>query len=80
MPRLRAALDGAEAFVSRMPTDKIGLLFLEAGKVVQPDPNRFGSYQTHAGQTRGHWPTSPDITAAMLERYNKNANGNEPKP
>jgi hypothetical protein len=80
MPRLRAALDGAEAFVSRMPTDKIGLLFLQAGKVVQPDPDRFGSYQTHAGQTRGHWPTSADITAAMLERYNKKANGNEPKP
>jgi hypothetical protein len=32
--RLRAALDKAEAFVARMPTDKIGLLFLEAGEAV----------------------------------------------
>jgi len=32
--RLRAALAEAEAFVARMPTDKMGLLFLEAGKVV----------------------------------------------
>src|SRR5271165_5743283 len=35
MTRLRAALDAAEAFVSRMPTEKIGLIFLQAGKAVQ---------------------------------------------
>jgi hypothetical protein len=69
--RLRAALDQAEAFVARMPTDKLGLLFLEAGKVVQPDPDRLDAYQTHAGQRRGQWPTSPEISAAMFERYNK---------
>lgn len=79
MPKLRAALDDAEGFVSRMPTDKIGLLFFQAGKVVQPDPDRLDSYQTHAGRLRGHWPTSADITAAMFERYNKKPNG-ESKP
>lgn len=77
--KLRAALDEAEAFVSRMPTDKLGLLFLQAGKVVQPDPARLDSYQTHAGQLRGHWPTSADISSAMFERYNKRPNG-EPTP
>jgi len=77
-PKLRAALDEAGAFVSRMPTDKIGLLFLQAGKVVQPDPDRLDSYQTHAGQLRGHWPASADITAAMFERYNRRPHG-EPK-
>ena len=80
MTKLRAALDDAEAFVGRMPTEKVGLLFLQAGKVVQPDPDRLNTYQTHAGQTRGHWPTSADIAAAMLERYNKKPNGNTPKP
>jgi hypothetical protein len=80
LTKLRAALDVAEAFVSRMPTEKLGLLFLQAGKVVQPDPDRLQDYQTHAGQTRGHWPTSADITTAMLERYNKKPNGNEPTP
>ena len=69
--RLRAALDAAEAFVTRMPTDKLGLLFLEAGEVVQPDPDRLDDYQTHAGQRRGQWPSSPEISAAMFERYNK---------
>lgn len=70
-PRLLAALAEADAFIARMPTDKMGLLFLQAGKVVQPDPDRLAEYETHAGQRHGHWPGSPEITQAMLERYNK---------
>lgn len=69
--RLRAALDEAEAFVARMPTEKAGLLFLKQGRVVQPDPARLGDYQTHAGQRRGQWPTSTEISTAMLDSYNK---------
>jgi hypothetical protein len=71
MTRLRQILEEAEAFVARMPTEKAGLLFLQAGNVVQPDPDRLETYQTHAGQRRGHWPSSPEISAAMFERYNK---------
>jgi hypothetical protein len=78
IPKLRAALDDAEAFVSRMPTDKIGLLFFQGGQVVQPEPERLDAYQTHAGQLRGHWPTNLDITTAMFERYRKPSG--EPKP
>jgi hypothetical protein len=69
MTRLRAALDEAEAFVTQMPTEKVGLLFLKDGHVTQPDPGSLEDYQTHAGQRRGQWPTSPEISAAMLERY-----------
>jgi hypothetical protein len=69
--RLRAALDEAEAFVMKMPTDQAGLLFLKSGHVVQPNPARFEDYRTHAGQRRGHWPTSAEISAAMFERYKK---------
>jgi hypothetical protein len=69
--RLRAALDEAEAFIARMPTDRIGLLFLQAGGAVQPDPDRLDTYRTHAGQRRGQWPDSPEIRAAMFERYNQ---------
>jgi hypothetical protein len=79
MRRLREVLNEAEAFVSRMPTDKAGLLFLQGGKPVQPHPERLHSYQTHAGQRRGHWPGSPEINAAMFERYNEDPNGNEPQ-
>jgi hypothetical protein len=68
LTRLRAALDEAEAFVTRMPTAQAGLLFLESGKAVQPDPDRLEHYQTHAGQRRGHWPSSTELSSAMLER------------
>lgn len=70
--RLRALLDEAADFVSRMPTEKIGFLFLKDGKVGQPDPAHLNDYPTHAGQRRGHWPTSMEISAAMLEYYQKN--------
>jgi hypothetical protein len=72
LARLRLALDQAEAFVGRMPTDKAGLLFLENGRVVQPDPEHLDRYETHAGQRRGHWPASSEIASAMLEHYNRN--------
>ena len=52
-----------------MPTSKIGLLFLKDGRVVQPDPAQLGSYTEHAGVRQGHWPSSSEITSAMLERY-----------
>jgi hypothetical protein len=69
--RLRSALDEAENFVTRMPTEKMGLLFLKDGRVVQPDPTRLPDYQTHAGQRRGQWPGSQEIATAMFERYRK---------
>ena len=74
MIRLRELLNEAEAFVARMPTEKAGLLFLENGRAVQPDPDHLDRYETHAGQRRGHWPASAEITSAMLEGYNRNPN------
>ncbi len=71
MTRLREILSEAEAFITRMPTDKIGLLFLKGGQAVQPDPDRLPEYHTHPGRNRGHWPTSFEITAAMFEPYHK---------
>jgi len=70
--RLREILADAEAFVARMPTDKMGLLFIKDGTVVQPAPDRLDHYATHAGQRLGHWPSSTDIGAAMLQRYSRN--------
>ena len=68
-PRLREILQEADVFVRRMPTDKVGLLFLKDGQVVQPDPDHLEAYQTHAGQRGGHWPSSGEISSAMLESY-----------
>ncbi len=72
--QLREALDQAEIFVGGMPTDKIGLLFLKDGHVVQPDSSRLQEYQIHAGRRRGQWPSSGEISAAMFERYRKPPN------
>ncbi len=69
LDRLRAALDEAESFVARMPTDKMGLLFLDGSTVVQPDPAKLEMYKAHTGQRRGQWPGSSEISTAMLERY-----------
>lgn len=65
---LRSALDDADAFVKQMPTTKSGLLFLRDGRPVQPDPSRLNDYSGHRPRRRGHWPSSPEITTAMLER------------
>jgi hypothetical protein len=69
MRELRVALDEAEAFMLAMPSDKAGLLFLQNGKPVMPDPRRLGEYEEHRAQRRGHWPSSSEIGSAMLERY-----------
>ena len=71
---VRAALDEAEAFVVRVPTDKIGLLFLRDGNVVQPDPDHLDQYETHAGQRRGHWPTNTEIADALWQQYQQRPN------
>jgi hypothetical protein len=67
--QLRAALNAADAFARAMPAGKEGLLFLEDGKPVQPDPQRLESYTELAGKRHGAWPGSSEIGAAMLDRY-----------
>lgn len=67
--RIRAMLDDAEAFIRRLPSDAVGVLFLEGDKPVQPDPSCLGRYQRHQGARRGHWPSFSEIGTAMLERY-----------
>lgn len=71
MTRPREVLAEAETFVTQMPTDKVGLLFMKGDHVVQPDPSRLADYRTHAGQKRGHWPSSAEIASAMLEPYTR---------
>jgi hypothetical protein len=74
-------IEDAERFISRIPSDAVGVVFLERGKAVQPDLDMLEKYQRHAGAPGGVWPSSPEISSAMLERYKKqNGNGNEPKP
>jgi hypothetical protein len=65
--RMRRALEEAEAFAGAMPAGKEGLLFLEDGKPVQPEPEKLADYVEHAGRRGGYWPSSAEI-GAMLDR------------
>jgi len=78
--RIRSMIEDAERFISRIPSDAVGLVFLETGKAVQPDLDALEKYQRHTGAPGGVWPSSSEISSAMLERYNKKPNGNEPTP
>lgn len=71
MRTLKTALDEAESFVPRMPTDAMGSIYLKDGTPVMPDPAALGSYLTHKPRRRGHWPTASDITSAMLDRLQR---------
>jgi hypothetical protein len=77
--RIRRMIEDAERFISRIPSDAVGFVFLERGQAVQPDLEALEKYQRHTGAPGGVWPSSPEISSAMLERYKKQ-NGNDPKP
>jgi hypothetical protein len=67
--RIRSMIEDAEGFIGRIPTDAVGFVFLEGEKPVQPDIEALGNYQRHAGAPGGVWPSSREISSAMLERY-----------
>jgi hypothetical protein len=69
--RIKAMLDDAAAFIALLPSDAVGVLFLDGDIPVQPDPTALDRYPRHAGARRGHWPSSSEIGTAMLERYGK---------
>jgi hypothetical protein len=69
--RIRSMIEDAERFIGRIPSDAVGFVFLADDEPVQPDIETLGKYQRHAGALGGVWPSSPEISSAMLERYNK---------
>lgn len=77
--RIRSMMEQALAFISRIPSDAVGVVFLEGGIPVQPDVESLEKYQRRAGAVSGIWPSSPEISEAMLESYKKGPDGNEPK-
>jgi hypothetical protein len=79
--RIRSMIEAAEKFISRIPSDAVGVVFLDArATAVQPDLDALDKYQRYAGAPGGIWPSSPEISSAMLERYKKqNGNGGDPK-
>jgi len=67
--RIRRVIEDAESFIARLPSDAVGVIFMDGEKPVQPDVNGLDKYQRNPGAPRGFWPSSPEISRAMLERY-----------
>jgi hypothetical protein len=61
-------LQDAESFIATLPSDAVGVIFMDGDKPVQPDVNALGKYRRNPGAPRGVWPSSPEISRAMLER------------
>ena len=73
--RIRGMIEQAERCIAGLPTDAIGVVFLDGDKPVQPDLAALGDYRRISGAPRGVWPSSPDISSAMLDRDNKPSPG-----
>lgn len=67
-------IEDAESFLVKLPSDAVGVAFLDGDEPVQPDVNALDRYHRNPGAPAGVWPTSPEIGRAMLERYGR------PKP
>ena len=67
--RIRSMIEDAETFIAKLPSDAVGVIFMEDERPVQPDLNALDKYQRRAGAPSGLWPSSSDIMRAMLERY-----------
>jgi hypothetical protein len=72
--RIRRMIEDAERFIGGMPSDDVGVVFLDGGKPVQPDMGTLAKYQRRAGARRGIWPSSSGISSAMLDHYPKPPN------
>lgn len=69
--RIRSMIEDAGSFISRIPSDDVGVVFLDDGNPVQPDLDDLTKYTRRFGARRGLWPSSSEITSAMLDRYGK---------
>ncbi len=74
---IREMLEAAEEFISQMPNEFVGVVFLDAKGAVlqQPDPRQLASYHRREGSRYGIWPTSSAIDRAMLESYGDRRGG-----
>jgi Nucleotidyl transferase AbiEii toxin, Type IV TA system len=69
--RIRNMLEEAGVFISRLPSDAVGFVYLDGDKPVQPIPDALHKYSRRAGARRGFWPSSLEISSAMLDHYGK---------
>jgi len=69
--RIRSMIEDAGHFIATLPSEAVGVIFMDGEKPVQPDVNALEKYQRNPGAPRGFWPSSPEISRIMLERYSR---------
>lgn len=69
--RIGGMIEAAEDFIAKLPSDAVGVVFLDGDKPVQPDLNALDRYRRNRGAVAAVWPTSPEIVHAKLERCDK---------
>jgi hypothetical protein len=69
--RIRAMIEAAEIFIAGLPSEAVGVVFMDGDTAVQPDIAALDRYQRNPGAPGGFWPSSPEILAAMLEAHRK---------
>jgi hypothetical protein len=73
-----AMLDGAESFIRLIPSEAIGVLFLQNGIPVEPNLQELSKYERRSGSEAGVWPSSSEISREMLYRYESFDQGRPP--
>ena len=51
--RIRAMIDDAESFIAKLPSDAVGVIFMDGDRPVQPDVGALDKYQRNPGAPRG---------------------------
>jgi hypothetical protein len=69
--RIRAMIEDAEKFVGHIPSDDVGVVFMDGDRVVQPELPELERYSRKMGSRGGVWPSSAEISRAMLDSYGK---------
>ncbi len=72
--RVRNMIENAENFIASLPGDAVGVIYMDGETPVQPDVKALDTYRRNPGAPSGLWPSSPEISRAMLERYGKPKN------
>ncbi len=67
--RIRGMIEEAEGFITILPSDAVGVVFMDGDTPVQPDTRNLTRYRRNAGSHQGLWPSSPEISQAMFELY-----------
>jgi hypothetical protein len=67
-------IEDAERFISEIPSDDVGVVFLDGDKPIQPDMGALAKYQRRLGRQAGRVAVICRHYQCMLDRYQEPPN------